>query len=141
MDRQEIPTEAEWEYAARGSLVGKKYPNGDQMNDKLANLAKQYRGDDARPELRGERLRTLRMAGNLFEWTSDWYEPYSSNEAVDPAGPAEGEYRVARGGSWMSGAGALKVSARVDMESVTCGQVGIRPRGSGLVRATLAPGP
>ncbi len=121
-----LPTEAEWEYAARGTLVGKKYPNGDQMNDKLANLAKQYRGTTPVRNFEANGFGLYDMAGNLFEWTSDWYEPYSSNEAVDPAGPAEGEYRVARGGSWMSGAGALKVSARVDMESVTCGQVGIR---------------
>jgi formylglycine-generating enzyme required for sulfatase activity len=119
-------TEAEWECAARGGLVGKKYPNGDLMNDKLANLAKQYRGTTPVRKFEPNGFGLYDMAGNLFEWTSDWYGHYAPGEARDPKGPAEGEYRVVRGGSWMSGAGALRVSARVDMEPRSCGQVGIR---------------
>jgi Uncharacterized conserved protein len=121
-----LPTEAEWERAARGGLVGKKYPNGDQMNDKLANLAKQFRGTTPVRKFEANGFGLFDMAGNLFEWTADWYAPYPSVEAQDPKGPAEGEYKVVRGGSWMSGAGALRVSARVDMEPSSCGQVGIR---------------
>ena len=121
-----LPTEAEWECAARGGLVGKKYPNGDQMNDKIANLAKQYRGTTAVRQFEPNGFGLYDMAGNLFEWTSDWYGPFSPGEARDPAGPASGDYKVVRGGSWMSGAGALRVSARVDMEPQVCGQVGIR---------------
>jgi formylglycine-generating enzyme required for sulfatase activity len=121
-----LPTEAEWECAARGGLVGKKYPGGDLMNDKLANLAKQYKGTTAAGKFEPNGFGLFDMAGNLFEWTSDWYGAYSSGEARDPAGPPSGEYKVVRGGSWMSGAGALRVSARVDMEPQVCGQVGIR---------------
>jgi formylglycine-generating enzyme required for sulfatase activity len=121
-----LPTEAEWECSARGGLVGKKFPNGDQMNDKLANLAKQYRGTTPIRTFDPNGFGLYDMAGNLFEWCSDWYGPYSAGEAADPKGPGSGEYRVARGGSWMSGASALRVSARVDMEEPTCGQVGIR---------------
>jgi len=121
-----LPTEAEWEYAARGGLVGKKYPNGDQMNDKLANLAKQYKGTTPVRKFEANGYGLYDMAGNLFEWTSDWYGPYSAGDALDPSGSAKGEYKVVRGGSWMSGAGALRVSSRVDMESVTCAQIGIR---------------
>lgn len=121
-----LPTEAEWECSARGGLVGKKFPNGDQMNDKLANLAKQYRGTTPIRNFEPNGFGLYDMAGNLFEWCSDWYGPYAAGEAVDPKGPGSGEYRVVRGGSWMSGASALRVSARVDMEEPTCGQVGIR---------------
>ena len=122
-----LPTEAEWECAARGGLVGKKYPNGDQMNDKIANLAKQYRGTTAVRQFEPNAFGLYDMAGNLFEWTSDWYGPFSSGEARDPAGPSGGRIQSGpRGGSWMSGAGALRVSARVDMEPQLCGQVGIR---------------
>jgi formylglycine-generating enzyme required for sulfatase activity len=121
-----LPTEAEWECAARGGLVGKKFPNGDIMNDKLANLAKQYRGTTPVRQFEPNGFGLYDMAGNLFEWCSDCFGPYSPGEARDPKGPPEGEYRVVRGGSWMSGANALRVSARVDMEPQTCGQVGIR---------------
>jgi Uncharacterized conserved protein len=121
-----LPTEAEWECGARGGLAGKKYPNGDQMNDKLANLAKQYRGTTPVRTFEPNGFGLYDMAGNLFEWCSDWFGPYSPAEAANPEGPASGDYRVVRGGSWMSGATALRVSARVDMEETTCGQVGIR---------------
>jgi formylglycine-generating enzyme required for sulfatase activity len=121
-----LPTEAEWECAARGGLVGKKYPGGDQMNDKLANLAKQYRGTTSAGKFEPNGFGLYDMAGNLFEWTTDWYGPYAPGETQNPKGPPEGEYKVVRGGSWMSGAGALRVSARVDMLPASCGQVGIR---------------
>ncbi len=121
-----LPTEAEWECAARGGLVGKKFPGGDLMNDKLANLAKQYRGTTPAGKFEANGFGLYDMAGNLFEWTADWYGPYSPGEARDPSGLPAGDYKVARGGSWMSGAGALRVCARVDMEPQSCGQVGIR---------------
>jgi formylglycine-generating enzyme required for sulfatase activity len=121
-----LPSEAEWERGARGGLAGKKYPGGDTMNDKLANLAKQFRGTTPARQFEPNGFGLYDMAGNLFEWCSDWYGPYVAGSANDPKGPPSGEYKVVRGGSWMSGAGALRVSARVDMEPRSCGQVGIR---------------
>ncbi|HTX72385.1 MAG TPA: SUMF1/EgtB/PvdO family nonheme iron enzyme [Rectinemataceae bacterium] len=121
-----LAREAEWECAARGGLVGKKYPNGDQMNDSLANLAKQYRGTTPVRQFAANGFGLFDMSGNLFEWTLDWFGPYPKTEETNPTGPEAGEFKVVRGGSWMSGAGALRVSARVDMDPVSCGQVGIR---------------
>lgn len=121
-----LPTEAEWEKAARGGLVGKKYPNGDSMNESLANFAKRKSGTTPVRTYEPNAFGLYDMAGNLFEWTSDWYGSYEAGEVSDPRGPKEGEYKVIRGGSWMSAAGALKVSSRFDMDPRTCAQVGIR---------------
>jgi formylglycine-generating enzyme required for sulfatase activity len=121
-----LPTEAEWEYAARGGLVNKKYPNGDLINDKLANFAKQFRGTTPVGQFPPNGYGLFDMAGNLFEWVFDWFGKYPNTEQKDPKGPPEGEYRTMRGGSWISGATALRVSSRIDEEPSRCGFVGIR---------------
>lgn len=121
-----LPTEAEWEYAARGGLAGKKYPNGDTMNDTIANLAKRYRGTTPVGQFEPNAYGLHDMAGNLFEWTADFYSSYSEDEQTDPKGPLSGDYIVIRGGSWISSASALRVSFRIDEEPVRCGYIGFR---------------
>ncbi len=121
-----LPTEAEWEFAARGGLVGKKFPNGDKMNEKIANFAKRYSGTTPVGQFDPNGYGLYDMAGNLFEWTADWFGKYTEEEQTDPRGPSSGDYKVIRGGSWISSAMTLRVSFRIDEEPERCGYIGIR---------------
>ena len=107
-----LPTEAEWEYAAR---AGSKQPFPGSSLDEVAwygqNAAgRPYRVGQKRPNAWG----LYDMQGNVWEWVSDFYDEkyYAAEKVTDPKGPETGQYRVLRGGSLFSDAAHSRVSVR-----------------------------
>jgi formylglycine-generating enzyme len=100
-----LPTEAEWEYAARGGLTGKNYPWGDELDTTKVNCSKRYKGTVKVGTFSPNGFGLYDMSGNAWEWTSDYYgdDYYTTSTAENPTGPARGRFKVIRGGSWHSG--------------------------------------
>ena len=114
-----LPKEAEWEFAARGGKPGLLYPSGNTPSPEHGNCLGKM-GDDQwdytcpvrnfRPNAYG----LYGMAGNVWEWVSDWYgkDYYATSPSKDPRGPFSGESTVVRGGSWSDAPESLRVSER-----------------------------
>ena len=135
-----LPTEAEWEYAARGGLKDRRYPWGNgEPTGKGCNFADKnadavLRGMD--PDFDWANLDVddgyaftapvgsfapngyglYDMAGNVWEWCQDWYgeDYYNNSPTKNPPGPSIGEYRVLRGGSWGNDTNDLRVAGRLN---------------------------
>ena len=110
-----LPTEAQWEYAARGGnkAEGRLYSGSDAIDD-VAWYDGNYGGMTHPVKTKApNELGIYDMSGNVYEWCSDRYGPYSSDAQTDPTGPARGgSDRVCRGGSWSHNATRCRVANR-----------------------------
>ncbi|MFO0775105.1 MAG: SUMF1/EgtB/PvdO family nonheme iron enzyme [Nitrospiraceae bacterium] len=123
-DGKRLPTEAEWERAAKGPAGDNHYPwGGHTLDSTKANYGQNVgrtQPVDAYPE-GASGFGVYNMAGNVFEWVSDWYDPksYTKSNALNPQGPEsgynfanQGAVRVLRGGSWLAPETSLHTSHR-----------------------------
>ena len=101
-----LPTEAEWEYAARGGNKSRGYKYSGSNNIGDVAWYKDNSGKKTHPvkTKQANELGIYDMSGNVWEWCQDWYGKYSSNAQTNTTGPATASNRVSRGGSWGDGA-------------------------------------
>jgi formylglycine-generating enzyme required for sulfatase activity len=146
-----LPTEAEWEYAARAGATGYRYDSLDRIawsadisGDHVIDSAELVRmgrekfmerlvANHNRPQPVGRKQpnawKLYDMLGNAWQWTADWWDPgyYERRESSDPAGPSSGELRVMRGGSSFSVPPLIRVSSRAGVAPDTRnGDLGFR---------------
>ena len=109
-----LPTEAQWEYAARGGnqAQGRLYSGSDAIDDVAWYKSNSSSTTNPVKTKAPNELGIYDMSGNVYEWCSDWKGSYSSAAQTDPTGPATGSARVIRGGGWGNIAKGCRVASR-----------------------------
>ncbi len=118
-----LPTEAEWEYAARGGNKSKGYTYSGGNNLDAVGWYNDNSGSKTHPvaQKQPNELGLYDMSGNVWEWCSDWYDKgyYSRSPQNDPQGPNSGIYRVLRSGGWGNGGSSCRVANRSRLRPVS----------------------
>lgn len=114
-----LPTEAEWEYAARGGLQGMSYPEGNITDSTLANFYPTQGHPVKVGSYPPNGYGLYDMSGNVIEWVWDFYDKdyYLESPYKNPLGPMYGEQHCIRGGGWRSGAGCTSVHFRQSLRT------------------------
>jgi len=113
--RYRLPTEAEWERAARGGTEGAAFPWGDCAPEELPDYAKRWKSGPERVGLYAPNPYGLYNIGdNVHEWCADWYDAgyYAVSPERNPQGPPSGSRRASRGGSWRHHIKVTRTAAR-----------------------------
>ena len=110
-----LPTEAEWEYAARGGRKNKgfKYAGSNDIDSVAWYIGNSGNEAHIVKQKSANELRLYDMSGNVWEWCQDWYGDYSSSDQTNPTGPSSSYGHVLRGGHWNIDARFCRVSLRV----------------------------